>query len=126
MASNTNRPKAPHTAVDTLAAILAHVAMDADNDDRPTDDDRDWAQALAADTQRRLNAMRRARTPRSPAIGPAASISAELQALARPALIAQLGQVSQRGDAKFAHRDLTGLTDDDLRQLLAVALAGER
>jgi hypothetical protein len=40
-------------------------------------------------------------------------------------VLARLEQLSQGGAVQYAHHELVGLTDGDLRQLLAVLLSPE-
>jgi hypothetical protein len=125
MTHGTKRTKSRRTAAETLAVILEHVA-DADADIAEADlapsseADRQWALEQHAKMQFRIAAMRRLHTPSHPAIERAPPASASIRALSRAELLAQLEQLSQGGAVQFAHRSLTGLTDDDLRQLLAV------
>jgi hypothetical protein len=125
MTHNTKRTKSRRTAAETLAVILEHVA-DAEADIAeadlapPTEADRQWAREQHAKMQLRIAAMRRLHTPSHPPIERAPAVSPEIRALTRAELLARLEHLSQGGAVQFAHRSLTGLTDDDLRQLLAV------
>jgi hypothetical protein len=69
-------------------------------------------------TRRRLSGGYR--TPLHAVIEFAAPIPTEIRALGRAELLARLEEVSHRRAVQYAHRNLTGLTDDDLRQMLAV------
>lgn len=109
------------TPAETLVAMLEHLAM-AKTRTEPTEDDRKWAREQHDLMQARIAAMRRARAPSHPLIGRAPSIGPEIRAMTRSELVARLEHLSRGAAVQYAHRKLTTLTDDDLRQLLAVLL----
>jgi hypothetical protein len=110
------------SAAKVLSVIFDHVADDmADNTDTElTEADRRWARDEHAQMQSRIAEMRRQHTPLHIVIERAVSVSPEIGALPRAELLARLEAVSHRRAVQYAHRNLTGLTDDDLRQMLAV------
>jgi len=66
--------------------------------------------------------LRRRLVPAEPLVKRPTPISSELLALSREALLARLEGLRQRGHVQYAFQDLTGLTDDDLRQTLSLLL----
>ena len=49
-------------------------------------------------------------------------IGSEIRALDRAGILAQLEALRQVGDLRYAHQDLTGLSDADLRRMLAILM----
>ena len=109
------------TPAETVQALLEHLAM-SEVDTEPTEDDRQWAREQHAQMQARIAVMRRQHAPRHPAIERAPQPGPEILAMTRVDLLARLEHLSQGGAVQYAHRNLTALTDDDLRQMLAVLL----
>jgi hypothetical protein len=79
-------------------------------------DDR-WSRELGDQLQVRLAQLRRNLLPASAPIQKAKPIRAKWLELARDQLLEALGALSV-SDVQYAHRDLQGLSDNDLRQLL--------
>ena len=79
-------------------------------------DDR-WSRELGDQLQARLAQLRRNLLPASAPIQKAKPIRAKWLELARDQLLEALGALSV-SDVQYAHRDLQGLSDNDLRQLL--------
>ena len=113
---------AKRNPAEVLATVLDLIA---EEDTEPTDDDRRWAREQHAKMQARIADMRRQHTPSHAVIDRAVPIGPEIRALPREAVLARLEQLSQGGAVQYAHHELVGLTDDDLRQLLAVLLSSE-
>jgi hypothetical protein len=109
------------TPGEAFQALLEHLAM-SEVDTESTEDDRRWAREQHAQMQARIAAMRRQHTPRHPAIERAPQPGPEILAMTRAELLARLNSLSQGGAVQYAHRNLTALTDEDLRQMLAVLL----
>lgn len=109
------------TPTETLVAMLEHLAM-AEADIASTEDDTRWAREQHAAMQARIAAMRRQHTTLHPVIERAPPITPEVRAMTRAQLMARLAGLSRGGAVQYAHRKLTRLTDDDLRQMLAVLL----
>jgi hypothetical protein len=109
---------------EVLATTLDLIAEE-EVDTEPTEDDRRWVREQHATMQARIAEMRRQHTPSHPVIDRAVPIGPEVRALPRDAVLARLEQLSQGGAVQYAHHELVGLTDDDLRQLLAVLLSSE-
>ena len=122
MLSDDKPGKPLRGADEILAVIFEHVAdevADSTNTE-PTEADRRWARAEHAKMQVRIAEMRRRHTPLHAVIESAPPVSPELRALSRAELLARLEAVSHRRAVQYAHCKLIGLTDDDLRQMLAV------
>ncbi|HSQ02766.1 MAG TPA: hypothetical protein VLN59_01950 [Burkholderiales bacterium] len=115
---------AKRSPAEVLATVLDLIAEE-EPDTEPTDDDRLWAREQHAKMQARIAEMRRQHTPSRPVIDRAVPIGPEIRALPREIVLARLEQLSQGGAVQYAHHELVGLTDDDLRQLLAVLLSPE-
>ena len=75
---------------------------------------------LDAKLQARLAELRRNLLPAAAPIQKAKPIRAKWLGLQRDAMIAKLTEITQAmsGAVQYAHRDLQGLSDNDLRQLL--------
>lgn len=122
MRSDEKPGKPRRSAAEVLAVIFDHVAdeiADSTNSE-PTEADRRWAHDEHAKMQARIAEMRREHTPTHIVIERAVPISPAIRALTREELLAQLEGVSHSRAVQYAYRNLTRLTDDDLRQMLAV------
>lgn len=122
MRSDDKPGKPRPSATEILAVILDHVADEVAGDihSEPTEADRRWAREERAKMQARIAEMKRRRMPSHAVLEFAAPIPREIRALGREELLARLEEEGHRRAAQYAHRDLTGLTDDDLRQMLAI------
>lgn len=79
-----------------------------------------WAREVATSFQNRIAEMRRNRLPASVTPIKAKPIRPSLLAMGRDALIAKLAELTRMPGVRiqYAHRNLTGLSDDDLRRML--------
>lgn len=79
-----------------------------------------WASGVASSFQNRIAEMRRSRLPATVTPVKAKPIRPSLLAMARDALLAKLTELMRAPglQIQYAHRNLTGLTDDDLRRML--------
>ena len=106
---------------DEILDELSHQAAlaEADHGTPARDDDR-VARELGNKLEARLAEMRRGLLPASAPIQKAKPIRAKWLAMARDEMIAMLTEITQSmsGAVQYAHRDLRGLSDNDLRQLL--------
>jgi hypothetical protein len=119
MASHGKRDQIRTNPAAVLDRILDHVAEeDAENGSSSEADER-WAQALHRKMTARIAVMRRQLTPFGATIKVPTPIRSELRALRREELLVQIAALVDSGAARYAHQDLTRLTDEDLRQLLA-------
>jgi hypothetical protein len=106
-----------------LDAVMDHVALEhAESAEVFTPDEDRWARGVRQRVDRELAALRRQLTPEQPRHKRLAPIPQELLALDRHALIARLEILRQGSGVRYAHQDLTGLTCDDLRQMIAAIL----
>jgi hypothetical protein len=79
-----------------------------------------WASGVAIAFQNRIAEMRRSRLPATVTPLKAKPIRPSLLAMGRDALLAKLTELMRAPGLRiqYAHRNLTGLTDDDLRRML--------
>jgi hypothetical protein len=106
--------------------ILELVAEDDAETGEPSAADRQWSQRLDAQVKSRLAELRRRLTPTEVPIKRGVTIPPQIQALDRNALVAQLEILRQGEHVRYTHRELTGLSDDNLRILLAIAVGSNR
>ena len=105
---------------DLLDELSYQAALaEADHGKSTRADDR-AARELGDKLQARLAQLRRNLLPASAPIQKAKPIRAKWLTLQRDAMIAKLTEITQAmsGAVQYAHRDLQGLSDNDLRQLL--------
>lgn len=104
---------------DILDEILHHAAQGAVARRKSTKRDHQWSRELGVQIDARLAELRRNLTPADPPPETAKPIRASTLAMARDAVIAAITQLTQSmgGAVQFAHRNLTRLSDDDLRRL---------
>lgn len=116
-----NDPDAMHP-FEKVLELVAEESVD------PADEVRAdaWARGLRQRMDTQLAALRRQLVPARSVPRHAAHISDEIRALPREALLARLEILGQAPEVRFAHLDLSGLTEDDLRQLVAEIEATER
>ena len=106
-----------------LDAIMDHVAMErAESIEVFTPEEDRWARELRQKVESKLEELDRQLTPVQPRHKRLAPIPEELFALDRDALVARLGTLRQELGIRYAHQDLTGLTPDDLRTMIAALL----
>ena len=106
---------------DDLLDELSYQAALAEADHgQSTRADERWSSEIGVQLQARLAELRRNLLPPPAPIEKAKPVRAKWLALQRDELIAQLTAITQAmsGAVQYAHRDLQGLSDNDLRQLL--------
>jgi len=127
MKRNGNRSSSEADRAHPLETVLAHVAAESVD---PIDDARAevWARGVRAKLDAQLAALRRQLNPARPMPRRAARISDELIALGREDLLARLEILRKIPEVQIAHLELSvsGLSTDDLRQLVAEIEATER
>ena len=108
------------SSLDILDEISHQAALAEAEHGKSTADDRRWSRELGVSIEARLAELRRNLTPAEAPTERAKPIRPSLLAMARDALIDAISRITQaRGRAvQYAHRDLRGLSDDDLRRLL--------
>lgn len=106
--------------LEILDAIYNDVALVDAEDGDATPEDRRWAGEVRNRVQARLAELRRNLLPAEAPPRPAKPIRAKYLAMARDALLSAVDEITQRmgGTVQVAHRNLSGLSDDDLRRLL--------
>jgi hypothetical protein len=87
-----------------------------------TPEENEWARNVRRSVEMRLAALRRQLTPEEPKRRRLAPIPEYLRALDRTALLARLEALRTRQNVRYAHLDLTELTEEDLRQIVATIL----
>lgn len=125
--NGNNRRRTARDPIAIMDALLHDVAVQAAEDHVSTDEDQRWAQDTVAKLHRQLAQLEPARDAR-PGAAPAkrdVAIPDSIQALDRETLLAQLEFLRQRGQVRYAHQHLTGLSENDLRKTLAMVLAPE-
>ena len=111
--------KPDYNPVAVLDAIMDCVALEhAESTEVFTPSEDRWARKLRQEVERGLAALRRQLTPSQARYKRLRPIPEELLKLERDALIARLTSLRQASSVRYAHQDLTGLTNDDLRQLI--------
>jgi hypothetical protein len=109
-------------AVAILDAVIDHVAEEEAENGVSTAQEVRWAHDLRRKMQSHIAALRRQLTPVQPIVRRSVPIGSEIRALDREGLLAQLEALRQVGDLRYAHQDLTGLSDADLRRMLAILM----
>lgn len=106
---------------DDILDELSYQAALADADrGKPAAGDERAARDIGDKLAGRLAELRRNLLPAAPPLQKARPIRAKWLSLARDQMIAMLTEITQAmsGAVQYAHRDLQGLSDNDLRQLL--------
>lgn len=116
-------PKKSPTATDAeILDELSHIAArDAVDRGITTARDRAWSDALGQQLEARMAELRRGLTPEDPPLEIAPPIRPSTLAMARDAVLAGIARITAAmggaGAVQLAHRNLTRLSDDDLRRL---------
>jgi hypothetical protein len=108
------------TSLEVVDEISYHVALVEVERSKARDSDVAWSHQLGKQLEAQLAELRRHLLPAPAALEKASPIRAALFGIDRPELLARLSQLVVRmgGAIQYAHRDLRGLSDDDLRRLL--------
>ena len=105
--------------LNTFMAIAHEVALVDAFDIQTTPDVRRRATVLAKFAQERSAAMRRAEVARRPVRTVSGDVRPSILAMARDAVFARLRDLwTMHPELQLAHRDCTGMSDDDLRSAL--------
>lgn len=125
MKRHGKRPSSEADSPHPLETLLEHTSAESIH---PQDDERAnaWARGVRSQVDAQLAALRRQLNPARPMPRRAARIPDELFAMAREDLLARLEILRQIPEVQIAHLELSGLTTDDLRQLVAEIEATER
>lgn len=123
MSHHGKRNRTARDPIAIMEGLLDDVAEQAVEDLEPTADSIQWSRALGDKVRREIARMERcgARARRDVA-PPAVTIPVEIQALDRNTVLARLEILRQNAKVQYAHRHLSGLSDDELRRLFAHAL----
>jgi hypothetical protein len=109
-------------AASILDAVIDHVAEEEAENGVSTEQDARWAHDLRRKMQSHIAALRRQLTPVQPMVRRSVPIGSQIRVLDREGLLAQLEALRQVDDIRYAHQDLTGLSDADLRRMLAILM----
>ena len=121
----TDDPKscpAPRDPIAIWDNILELVAEDDAQNAEVSEGVRQWSQRLDAQVKSRIAELRRKLTPTDVEIQRDVTIPPEIQALDRNAIVAQLEIERRAGNCRWAHSELTGLSDESLRRTLTLAI----
>jgi hypothetical protein len=107
-------------SLDILDAIYRDAALVEAEHGASTADDRRWAKDLRARLKERIAEKRRALLPATSAVKKARPIRPWILAMVYDELVARIGFLTKTGvgSVQVAHRNLSGLSLDDLRQIL--------
>ena len=117
------------TARDPIAimdALLHDVAAQAAEDHVPTAQDRRWARGALAKLQREFDQNPDGDRSRPASTKRGVTIPPELLELDRETLLAQIDYLQRIANINYQQSELTGLSDHDLRVMLAMLLDPER
>lgn len=91
-----------------------------------TPEHRRWTRDVVESYRARIAELRRSRLPASVTPVKAKPIRASTLALGRDALLGRLAEIlrTRSGEVRYAHRNLKGLSDDDLRRMLDLLETG--
>jgi hypothetical protein len=101
-----------------LERVIQEVSVDSFEEDFGVREDR-WAQKVRRDLDAKLAGLRRQLGPAHAPQRHATRISAELRALDRAELVARLEALQRTPGVRIAHLQLSSLTTEDLRLLVA-------
>ena len=123
MSQHGKRNRTARDPIAIMEGLLDDVAEQAVEDLEPTADSIQWSRALGDQVRREVARMEH-RVTRAwrDVVPPAVPIPAEIQALDRNTVLARLEILRQNAKVQYAHRHLSGLSDDELRRLFAHAL----
>ena len=115
MTDKKNKP----SAADVLDTVNYQVALEDAENGAATPEDKKWSKDLGAKVEARLAELRRNLTPEDPPKERARPLRQSTIEMTRDALMAAIAKVtgSMGGQVQYAHRNLTKLSDDDLRRI---------
>lgn len=108
-------------AIEILDEISHQAALHEAEHGKSSAEDRKWSRELGEMLEVRLAELRRNLTPADAPTEKAPPIPSSLLKLGRDAIVARIAALTQAmgGTVQYAHRNLKGLSVDDLRRLLA-------
>jgi hypothetical protein len=114
------KPTTKRSDEDILDDISYQAALAEAEAGKSTKDDERWSREVGDKLAARVAELRRNLLPAAAPIQKAKPIRAKWLGLDRATMIAKLTEITQAmsGAVQYAHRDLQGLSDNDLRQLL--------
>lgn len=126
MADDNKSCPMPRDPIAVWDNVLDLVADDDALTGKPSEQAREWSRQLDARIKSRVAELRRRLTPTDVEIQRDVPIPPAIQVLDRNAIVAQLELERKAGNLRWAHHELTGLSDDTLRITLALAMAKKR
>jgi hypothetical protein len=109
-----------------MDALLHDVAAQAAEDHVPTAEDIRWARGALAKLQREFDQDPQGDRARPASAKRGVAIPPELLTLGREALLARIEILRKVANVNYQQYELTGLSDHDLRVMLAMMLDPER
>ena len=110
----------------TMDALLHDIAAQAAEDHVPTAEDRRWARDALAKLRQEFAQDVPEHRARPASAKRGVTIPAALLALDRATMLAQIEILKRVANVTYQHEKLTGLSDHDLRVMLAMMLDPER
>lgn len=112
--------KIKNRKADGIDAALREAALVEAEQRTSTPHERQIAKRMKGNVQTRLAELRRQLLPAADPVEKAKPIRPSLYKLGRDALVARLEALTRAmgGAVQYAHRDLAGLSDDDLRRMI--------
>ena len=126
MTDDTKSCPEPRDPRAVWADILEMVADDDAETGESSEGVKQWSQRLDAQVRSRVAELRRRLTPTDVEIKRDVTIPPEILAMGRNAVVAQLEILRQAGLVRYAHQELTGLSDYNLQLALVLAMESNR
>jgi hypothetical protein len=120
MSQNGKQDCAALDPIALMDALLDDAAEQAAEDGIPTENDVEWSREVDAMVMSKLAELQRQATSSQVPLKRGVTIPSHIQALDRQSLLAQLEILRQGANVRYAHQDLTGLSDNDLRTMLTL------
>lgn len=116
-------PRDPREIWDDILDLVAEDDAEAGTSSHEVEQ---WARRLEAQVKSKVAELRRNLTPTDVAIKRDVTIPPEIEVLDRNAVVAQLEVLRQAGQVRYAHHELTGLSDHNLQVALVLAMRSNR
>jgi hypothetical protein len=122
MGANNNGDRPSTNSVAVVYAVMDHVAQEESDRAPTTPEEARWARRVRQQLDVQLAELRRRLTPTDCKPKRPPAIPEEIRTLDREGLLARLEVLRQYDGVRYAHLDLTGLSTEDLRQMVAAIL----
>jgi hypothetical protein len=123
---NNNACPVERDAIAIWDDIMDLVAEDDVEHGESSAADRQWSKHVDVKVKARVAELRRRLTPMDVPIKRGVTIPPQILALDRDAVVAQLEILRQSKNVRYAHRELTSLSDNNLRILLTIAIGSKK